>query len=156
MTTRFRFRSPVRLPKHRSKREDRWTGRFRPRRNRAAGQSRYAARSNDFDWEQCRLDLLGEPIQRLRPRPREMQHASAPGVLAKPVLAKAGPIGLRFPPLFAARKVTKCPQDRHIVPGHSPLCDLSAVDAEYCAWPADCQPHRLPERREIFDIKSYR
>jgi hypothetical protein len=30
------------------------------------------------------------------------------------------------------RKVTECPEYRHIVPGYPPLCDLSVFDAEHC------------------------
>jgi hypothetical protein len=51
--------------------------------------------------------------------------------------------GLRFPIISATRKVAECPEDRHVVPGHPPLCDLSAFDAEHC-------PEiklRLPPRR---------
>src|SRR6516164_2825073 len=34
--------------------------------------------------------------------------------------------------LFSAiRKVAKCPEYRHVVPGHPPLCDLSSFDAEH-------------------------
>ena len=32
----------------------------------------------------------------------------------------------------ATRKVAECPEYRHVVPGHPPLCDLSAFDAEDC------------------------
>jgi hypothetical protein len=28
--------------------------------------------------------------------------------------------------------VAECPEYRHVVPGHPPLCDLSAFDAEHC------------------------
>src|SRR6202162_4004634 len=41
-------------------------------------------------------------------------------------------IGLRPSPFSTARKVAERPEYRHIVPGHPPLCDLSAFDAEYC------------------------
>jgi len=36
-------------------------------------------------------------------------------------------------PIFSAtRKVAECLEYRHVVPGHPPLCDLSAFDAEHC------------------------
>src|ERR1700757_2166086 len=41
-------------------------------------------------------------------------------------------IGLRFPIISASRKMAECPEDHHVVPGHPPLCDLSAFDAQYC------------------------
>src|SRR5215831_8377788 len=40
-------------------------------------------------------------------------------------------IGLRFL-LSATRKVAECSEDGHVVPGHPPLCDLSAFNAEHC------------------------
>ena len=52
-------------------------------------------------------------------------------------------IGLTFPNISATRKMAERPEDRHVVPGHPPLCDLSAFDAEHC-------PEiklRLPPRR---------
>jgi len=52
-------------------------------------------------------------------------------------------IGLRFPIISAIRKMAECPEDRHVVPGHPPFCDLTAFDAEHC-------PEiklRLPPRR---------
>ena len=36
-------------------------------------------------------------------------------------------------PIFSAtRKVAECPEDRHVIPGHPPLRDLSALDTEHC------------------------
>jgi hypothetical protein len=40
--------------------------------------------------------------------------------------------GLRFPIISATRKMAECPEDRHVVPGHPPLCERSAFDAEHC------------------------
>ena len=40
--------------------------------------------------------------------------------------------GSRFPLFSATRKMTECPEYRHIVPGHPPLCDLSAFNTEHC------------------------
>src|SRR5262249_36291767 len=37
-----------------------------------------------------------------------------------------------FPFVLAARNVGECPEYRHVVPGHPPLCDLSVFDAEHC------------------------
>src|SRR5215472_8165015 len=36
-----------------------------------------------------------------------------------------------FPLFSATRKVAKCPEYRHVVPSHPPLCDLSSFDAEH-------------------------
>jgi len=33
---------------------------------------------------------------------------------------------------LATRKVAECPEYRHVVPGHPPLCDFSVFDAEHC------------------------
>ena len=38
-------------------------------------------------------------------------------------------IGFRFPIISATRKMA---EDRHVVPGHPPLCERSAFDAEHC------------------------
>ena len=39
---------------------------------------------------------------------------------------------MRFPFCSATRKVAECPQYRHVVPGHPPLCDFSIFDAAHC------------------------
>ena len=39
--------------------------------------------------------------------------------------------GSPFPLFSAIRKVAKCPEYRHVVPGHPPLCDLSSFNAEH-------------------------
>jgi hypothetical protein len=59
-----------------------------------------------------------------------LSHYLRPG--PEPPFEKADLIGLRFPLFSAARKVAQCPEYRHIVPGHPPLCDLSAFEAEHC------------------------
>jgi len=33
--------------------------------------------------------------------------------------------------VLATRKVAECPEYRHVVPGHPPLCDFSVFDAEH-------------------------
>ena len=43
------------------------------------------------------------------------------------MLAKAGAIGLKFLLFSTTRKVTERAEYRHVVPGHPPLCDLSAL-----------------------------
>jgi len=40
---------------------------------------------------------------------------------------------MRFLLCSATRKVAECPEYAHVVPGHPPLCDLSAFEAEHCA-----------------------
>jgi len=40
--------------------------------------------------------------------------------------------GLRFSLFPATRKVSECPEYRHVVPGHPPLRDLSAFDTKHC------------------------
>ena len=52
-------------------------------------------------------------------------------------------IGLRFPIISAIRKMAECPEDRHVVPSHPPLRDLSAFDEEHCRE----IKLRLPPRR---------
>jgi hypothetical protein len=48
-------------------------------------------------------------------------------------LRRRGLVGLRPSPLFSATwKMAECSEYRHVVPGHPPLCDLSAFYAEHC------------------------
>jgi len=69
------------------------------------------------------------PQETFTPHPGAQTRALKTGL---PSVALADFFAAIFPFFLAARNVAECPEYRHVVPGHPPLCDLSAFDAEHC------------------------